>query len=65
MHFLITTPDVYSKNFKVGMEQEEMPIMQFRRSVNLIKFDKKKKQAETVNLLDDAPVKPKVTEEKD
>lgn len=39
-------------------------MLQFRKSVNLVKFMQKKKKSETVNLLDDVPApKEKVVEE--
>lgn len=48
----VTSPDIYDETFAANQPVSQMPLTFFRESQNLIKYQKKKKVENTVNLMD-------------
>lgn len=64
LHFLMYTPDVWSKDFDKDKQYNQQPNRYFRNSIELVKYMAPYKEAELQNLLDDTPpIKTKEQEE--
>lgn len=55
LHFLMYTPDVWSKDFSKDKQYHQQPNKYFRKSIELVKYMAPYKEAEVMNLLDDTP----------
>lgn len=68
LHFQMMTPDLFSEEYKEGVDPSEQDSKLYRKSIPLIKYMKQIKESDTINLMEqmsDVPIAKKQSKEEE